>query len=85
VRRPIEIRISRRDDQQYLGNTEMVLQSYSIPLADFLEASGGSLDLSRLKEVQFLFDESTAGSVVLDDVGFSKMDPAFLQVSASGG
>lgn len=85
VRRPIEIRISRRDDQQYLGNTEMVLQSYSIPLEDFLEAAGGGLDLSRLREVRFLFDESTSGSVVLDEVGFSKMDPAFLRVSASGG
>jgi len=84
VRRPIEIRISRRDDQQYLGNTEMVLQSYSIPLEDFLEASGGKVDLSRLAEVHFLFDESPAGSLILDEVGFSKMNPAFLAVSGSG-
>ncbi|MGW8265453.1 MAG: alpha/beta hydrolase family protein, partial [Longimicrobiales bacterium] len=84
VRRPIEIRISRRDDQQYLGNQEMVLQSYSIPLGDFLRASGGRVDLSRLVEVQFLFDESTSGSIILDEVGFSKMDPAFLGVSAAG-
>lgn len=84
VRRPIEIRISRRDDQQYLGNEEMVLQSYSIPLGDFVEASGGTVDLSRLKEVQFLFDESTSGSIILDEVGFSNMDPAFLRVSAAG-
>ena len=83
VRRPIEIRIARRDDQQFAGNSEMVLQSYSIPLGDFLELSGGTVDLTHLKEVQFLFDESVAGSVVLDHVGFSKMDPAFLGVSAS--
>ena len=85
VRRPIEIRISRRDDQQYLGNTEMVLQSYSIPLKDFLAASDGTVELSRLREVRFLFDESTAGSLVLDEVGFSKMDPSFLRVSAADG
>lgn len=83
VRRPIEIRIARRDDQQFKGNSEIVLQSYSIPLGDFLDASDGSLDLTDLREIQFLFDESVAGSVVLDQVGFSRMDPAFLEVSAA--
>jgi len=36
-----------------------------------------------LKEVRVVFDESKAGTVVLDEVGFSRMDPAFLKVSAS--
>ncbi|MFH1766242.1 MAG: hypothetical protein ABIF09_18820 [Gemmatimonadota bacterium] len=83
VRRPIEIRIQRRDDQEYAGNTEMVLQSYSIPLADFESQSLNGLELSRLKEIRFLFDESKAGTVVLDEVGLSRMDPAFLRVTAS--
>jgi dienelactone hydrolase len=83
VRRPIEIRIQRRDDQQFVGNTEMVLQSYSIPLEDFVDRSSGELDLSRLKEIRILFDESKAGTVVLDELGLSRMDPAFLRVSAS--
>jgi hypothetical protein len=85
VRRPIKIRISRRDDQQYRGDSEMVLQSYSIPLADLETASGGRLDLSGLREIRFLFDESPAGSLVLDEVGFSNMDPAFLRVSGADG
>jgi len=85
VRRPIEIRIARRDDHQFKGNSEMVLQSYSIPLGDFVAASGGAVDLSRLKDVRFLFDESVSGSLVLDEVGFSRMDPAFLEVSGAGG
>ncbi len=85
VRRPIKIRISRRDDQEYRGNYEMVLQSYSIPLDDLVRASGGTLDLSSLWEVRFLFDESVAGTVVLDEVGFSNMDPAFLRVSGAEG
>ena len=84
VRRPIEIRIQRRDDQQYSGNTEMVLQSYSIPLEDFISAASGDLELSHLKEIQILFDESKAGTVVLDELGMSQMDQAFLKVSASG-
>ncbi len=83
VRRPIKIRISRRDDQQYRGDSEMVLQSYSIPLGDFRETSETGLDLSRLSEVHFLFDETVAGSVVLDQVGISRMDPAFLTVSGA--
>jgi dienelactone hydrolase len=83
VRRPIEIRIQRRDDQAYAGNTEMVLQSYSIPLEDFGSGSSNGPDLSRLREIRFLFDESEAGAVVLDEVGLSQMDPAFLRVSAS--
>ncbi len=81
VRRPIEIRIARRDDHQFQGNTEMVLQSYSIPLRDFVTASRGAVDLTRLGEVTFVFDESVSGTVVLDEVGFSRMDPAFLEVS----
>lgn len=83
VRRPIEIRIARRDDQQYAGNTEMVLQSYSIPLGDFVTGGVGRVDLTQLREVRLLFDESKAGSLVLDEVGFSKMNPAFLSVSGS--
>jgi dienelactone hydrolase len=83
VRRPIEIRIQRRDDQTYAGNSEMVLQSYSIPLGDFLGSGGGAVDLSRLKEVRLLFDESLAGTIVLDQVGFSELPPAFLRASAS--
>jgi hypothetical protein len=85
VRTPIEIRIARRDDQQFAGNTEMVLQGYSIPLTDFQRASSGGLDLSRVTEVRFLFDETKAGTVVLDEIGFSRMNPAFLEASAAGG
>lgn len=83
VRRPIEIRIQRRDDQQYRGDHEIVLQSYSIPLGDFLEASTGTLELERLREVRLVFDGSRAGTVILDQVGFSRMDPAFLRISAA--
>ena len=63
----------------------MVLQGYSIPLRDFLEAAVETVDLSRLEEVRFLFDESTAGSLVLDNVGFSSMNPAFLAVPTPDG
>ena len=80
VRRPIEVRMQRRGDAVNAG---MVLQSYSIPLADFVTASSLDLDFSRIREIRFLFDESTEGTVVLDEVGFSWMDPAFLTVSGA--
>jgi hypothetical protein len=81
VRYPIEIRIQRRDDQTFAGNTEMVLQSFSIPLRDFLQPGPGSLDLLHLKEIRLVFDQDVSGTVVLDEIGFADMDPAFLPVS----
>ena len=71
IRRPIEIRIQRREDQRYRGNSEMVLQTYSIPLSDVVSASVDGLDLNRVKEIRFKFDQSPAGTVVLDEIGFS--------------
>jgi dienelactone hydrolase len=85
VRRPIEIRIQRRDDRQYRRQYEMVLQSYSIPLRDVVEAAGGDLDLETLREVSLRFDRSPAGRVVVDEVGFSRPGPAFLGVQARAG
>lgn len=84
VRRPIKIRIRRRKDQRYRGDTEMVLQSFSIPLGDFLSASP-DLNLGGLKEIRLVFDRSVSGSVVLDQVGFSRMDKAFLRASGAEG
>jgi len=82
VRRPIEVRIMRRKDQRYRRDFELVLQSYSIPLEDFRGVAPG-LELEALTELRLLFDRTPAGTVVLDDVGFARMDPAFLKVSAA--
>jgi hypothetical protein len=56
----------------------MVLQSYSIPLEDFV-AANGSLDLSSIREIRLVFDRTVAGTVVLDNIGFSKLDAAFFE------
>lgn len=82
VRRPWKIRIMRRDDREFSGDFETVLQSFSIPLEDFLRVNS-RLDLSSLSEITFLFDVSEAGTVILDDVGFSDLGAAFLAVSAA--
>ena len=70
IRRPLEMTILRRRDrekQQYPQQYELVLQSYSIPLADF-----AGVDPARLRSVRFVFDRVVAGTVILDDIGFSR-------------
>jgi hypothetical protein len=82
VRRPLEMKILRRrdlEDDRFDSLSEMLLQSYSIPLEDFVAVTP-ELDLSSLATVRFVFDVTEAGTVVLDELGFSNLDPAFLEV-----
>jgi hypothetical protein len=79
IRRPLETWILRRRDieeDRFGAQSELVLQTYSLPLADFV-AANPSLDTRRLTEIRFLFDRVVAGTVVIDDIGFSNPDPAF--------
>jgi dienelactone hydrolase len=79
IRRPLETWILRRrdiEDDRFGAQSELVLQSYALPLADFI-AANPSLDARRLTEIRFLFDRVVAGTVVIDDIGFANPDPAF--------
>ena len=80
VRRPLETYVLRRRDQEsqrFADHWEQVLQTYSIPLGDFTNANS-SLDLRSLRAVRLVFDRAQAGEVVVDQIGFSDLDPAFL-------
>ena len=71
VRRPLETRVLRRADRekaQFTNLYEIVLQSYHLPLADFVAAEP-RLDPARLKRVRLVFDRAEAGTVILDEVG----------------
>ncbi len=71
IRRPLETVVRRRNDAESFDNQwELVLQSFSIPLADFVEANP-SFDPARPREIRLLFDRTAAGTVVVDDIGFS--------------
>ena len=59
-----------------------MLQTFVLPLADFVAAEP-ALDLSRLRDVRFLFDRAPAGTVIVDDIGFAHMDAAFRATSDS--
>ena len=83
IRKPLEISILRRRDleeQRYSDNFDLVLQSYSILLQDFVDINP-RLDVSRLRSIRFVFDRSLAGTVVVDDIGFSALRPGFTRVS----
>src|SRR5690606_5130356 len=77
VRRPLPIRVYRRGDweERFASDSEMVLQTYVLPLADFR-----GVEPQSLREVRFVFDRAVAGTVVIDDIGFGTPRPAFLQV-----
>ena len=79
IRRPLETHILRRGDlekKRFEALSELVLQSYSLPLRDFSEQNP-QLDPSRLRTVRLVFDRTPAGTVVVDNLGFSELDPAW--------
>jgi dienelactone hydrolase len=87
IRRPLETYIYRRrgrDQQRFANLYELVLQTYVVPLADFAAATP-SLDPGRLAAVRLVFDRTPAGTVVLDNLGFSRMRPEFFNHLAGSG
>jgi hypothetical protein len=79
-RRPLEIQILRRADQEkqrFPTQYEMVLQTYVMPLAEFAQQSP-QFDPTRLKSVRLLFDRIVAGTVVVDDIGISTKATPFV-------
>jgi dienelactone hydrolase len=86
VRRPLDTYVLRRRDLEatrFQEHWELILQTYSIPLLDFVEANA-ALDVSRLTTVRFVFDRVHAGESVFDQIGFSALDPAFLDARVDG-
>jgi hypothetical protein len=81
IRRPLETYVMRRRDQEedrFDEHWEQILQTYSMPLGDFL-AVNPTMDLQSLVAVRLVFDLAQAGEVVVDQIGFSDLDPAFLR------
>ena len=79
VRPPMEVFILRRRDQErerYPQRWELITQTYSIPLGDFVGAQP-ELDLRQLTELRFSFDRRRKGEVVIDRIGLSELHPDF--------
>jgi hypothetical protein len=78
-RRPLEITVYRRkgrDKSAFPNPYELVLQTYVMPLKEF--ARTGAFDASRVRTIRLVFDKTRVGQVVVDDIGFSAIDPAYL-------
>jgi hypothetical protein len=56
---------------QYKSSTEPVLQTYEIPLSDFVAASPG-FDPGWLRQIRFRFDRTPTAVILLDDVGLAR-------------
>ena len=86
VRRPVESYIYRRNgrDKLRFGSlSEIVLQTYVIPFEEWRRVSP-AIDLDRITRVRLLFDRTPAGSIVLDNIGFSRISRDFLIANGSG-
>jgi hypothetical protein len=56
---------------RYRSSTEPVLQTYEIPLSDFVQANP-DFDPGQLKQIRFRFDRTRTGVIFLDDVGLTR-------------
>jgi dienelactone hydrolase len=86
IRRPLETYVLRRGDlerQRFQDHWELILQTYSIPLGDFV-AQNRALELRRLSAVRFVFDRVHAGEVAIDQIGFSHLPAEFLGARVDG-
>ena len=84
-RRPLETHILRRADRekQAFANTfEIVLQTYVIPIAEFAKVSP-QFAPDRLRQIRLVFDRIPAATVIVDDIGVSSIDPAFVATAKS--
>jgi hypothetical protein len=77
IRRPLEIRILRRQDLEAdTDHSELVLQSFHLPMTDFVEASPG-FEPGSVVAVRLVFDRVALGEVVVDDIAFSRLPADF--------
>ncbi|MDT8341482.1 MAG: hypothetical protein RQ751_08225 [Longimicrobiales bacterium] len=86
IRRPLEITIWRRRDQErdvFADRSEMVLQGFDILLDDF-RAAEPSFDPGTLRAVRLVFDRAVAGEVVVDDIGLSRLGDGYWSARVGG-
>ncbi|MEP7383946.1 MAG: hypothetical protein ABI910_19855 [Gemmatimonadota bacterium] len=84
-RRPLEAFVYRRagrDKERFANTFEFVLQTYTIPLADFARATPG-FDPTHFVSVHWRFDRTEAGTILLDNIGFARL-PSVFAVPAAG-
>ena len=79
LRHPLNVKVRRvagQDKTAYANMYEMVLQTFAVPMTDFV-AENAAFDPANLDRMSFVFTPTNRGTVVLDQVGFAKLDPAY--------
>jgi len=66
---PLPARLGKADFMRFLPAAEIVFQTFEFPLAAFV-AVNPAFDPQTVSQVQFVFDHTAAGVVVLDEVGW---------------
>ena len=56
---------------KYKKPNETILQTVRIPLSAFLEIES-RLDIEKLTQISFSFDQTSSGNIFLDEIGFEK-------------
>jgi dienelactone hydrolase len=74
---PLTIRLYKwaRQEAAWGGGSrdyDQVLTKYTIPLSQLARATPG-FDPARVRVIRFVFDRTTAGSVLLDNIGFERV------------
>jgi len=59
------------EQERYVAPSEPVLQTVSIPMADFA-ATNPSFDLETVNTIHWIFDRSPEGNIALDRIGFRR-------------
>ena len=65
----LEVQVRKADMFNKTKKSEAVFQSFAFPLAHFVTVNP-ELDLARLAQIRFVFDQTDEGVVILDNVGF---------------
>ena len=80
ARRPLDVRLYRRngrDAQRFASISEVVPQTFVIPMRQFSAAA--DFDPARLRTIRLVFDRTVAGTVIVESIGLSTpTDAAFL-------
>lgn len=58
------------DKQQFSNNWEVTTESFAIPWRDFNTAD--SFDFNAIEQIHFVFDQTTKGVIILDEIGFGR-------------
>jgi hypothetical protein len=65
------LKLKNQNAEQYGDLWEPTLANYQVPLAYFVQKFP-DLKLSTLKKIEFRFDRTVSGVIILDEVGFQK-------------